>query len=328
MTSIKPDNKILAIVACCVALITSAFFLAGTTPEEPERPERLPIAVQRLGVPGPAEHGLAFAEVVIPAEYSSALVAGLELSASDDLIRSLVTELSSHPKLVALLVSDNLVRRFVAAVDAIAGGYSPREELDILRPGRPFVVRQEAESLVIGASSFRRYNLAAELFASVDTADAVALYRELSPLIDEAHEEIPWNCPDFDVRLREAMDHLLEVSVPAGPIEVNPGLLTYTFADEEMERLSDAQRHLLRMGSANARKVQAKLREFRDALGWSGSGPDPGAAMRAELAEQAAAPEESLARVAAEESAAASEAARIAEVTQLAEQLSHSAASR
>jgi len=38
-------------------------------------------------------------------------------------------------------------------------------------------------------------------------------------------------------------------------------------ADEDLENLSDAQKHLLRMGPQNTRKIQNKLWEMAVALG-------------------------------------------------------------
>jgi hypothetical protein len=48
-------------------------------------------------------------------------------------------------------------------------------------------------------------------------------------------------------------------------------VLTYAFANQDLEQLSGAQRHLVRMGPDNARKIQAKLRKLRVAFGW----PEP-----------------------------------------------------
>ena len=48
-------------------------------------------------------------------------------------------------------------------------------------------------------------------------------------------------------------------------VEPDGGL--WAFSDPAVERLSPAQKHLVRMGPDNAALVQAKLRELADALG-------------------------------------------------------------
>ena len=41
---------------------------------------------------------------------------------------------------------------------------------------------------------------------------------------------------------------------------------SYAYADPRYEALTGAQKQLLRMGPANAQRVQARLREFKNAL--------------------------------------------------------------
>lgn len=45
----------------------------------------------------------------------------------------------------------------------------------------------------------------------------------------------------------------------------------YEYPDEEIEGLSPAQRHLLRMGPRNVQRIQEKLREIQRALGAAAS---------------------------------------------------------
>ena len=64
----------------------------------------------------------------------------------------------------------------------------------------------------------------------------------------------------------EAIDHLLEVDIPEAPYAVARRTRTWAFADPVLEGMSDAQRHLLRMGPRNATKIQGSLRRLREAL--------------------------------------------------------------
>lgn len=164
-------------------------------------------------------------------------------------------------------MTDDLVRRFVSAVNLIAGGYSPRDQLDFLQPTQPFLVDWTGDRLVITPSTFDRYNVVAEVFASIDNDGAAALYRQLAPLLQEAHEEIAWFGPDFDERLAQAVDHLVDTPIADADLVVERRTLTFAFADDDLENLTGAQRHLLRMGPRNCRRIQAKLRQLRPALG-------------------------------------------------------------
>jgi hypothetical protein len=194
-------------------------------------------------------------------------LSGTTLSTSDAVVRELAASLSANPKLAAWLVNEDLVRRYVTSVDNIASGVSPQAQLEFLRPAEGFEVDEKGgEIFVIDPSSYHRYDLPAQVFASFDTAGTVALYRELKPLMDEAYAEIGPRGRSFDNRLDAAFDQLLAVPVLEGPVRVNQMVVTYAWADEELEQLSSAQRHLLRMGPENVSLIQGKLEELRAAL--------------------------------------------------------------
>lgn len=197
----------------------------------------------------------------------SSRLAGTTLSTSDAVVRELAAGLSANPKFAAWLVNEDLVRRFVTSVDNIASGVSPRAQLEFLRPVEGFEVDVKGgDVIVVEPSSYHRYDLPAQVFASLDTAGTVALYNELKPLIDEAYAEIGPSGRSFDVRLDAAFDQLLAVPVLERSPRVNQLVVTYAWADEELESLSSAQRHLLRMGPENVSLIQGKLGELRATL--------------------------------------------------------------
>ena len=247
-------------VGIFVALVVTAvvvYFWACPTTERPESLETPSISTP-LPVPSPT---------LSLAEQLSARLSGVTLATSDAAVRDLVEGASSHPQLAKWLVNEDLVRRFVASVDNIAEDRSPRQHLDFMQPSTPFRILDRRGTFYMNPASYHRYDLAAEVLASLDTAGTVALYRELRPLIDEAYREISPPGSDFEDRLLEAIDHLLAVEAPTGDIELEERTVaTFAYADGSLESLSDAQRHVLRMGPDNVRRVQEKLQELREAL--------------------------------------------------------------
>jgi hypothetical protein len=190
------------------------------------------------------------------------------LSQSDARVRELVGPLSSLPELQKWLASaEDLVRRFTSAVGNIAEGESPRAALAFLAPQGAFQVAERDGRTVIAPESFARYDPVARVLTSLDTQATARVYRTLAPLIDEASKEISRPGQRFDQTLASAIQRLLDTPVPEGDIEVvdTPGV-HYAYAAPELEQLGAAQKHLLRMGPANARAIQAKLRELRSAL--------------------------------------------------------------
>jgi hypothetical protein len=190
-----------------------------------------------------------------------------KLAVSDSLIRGLFSQLSRRPELAAWLVSDELIRRFVAAVDNLADGSSPREQLDSMWPREKYRVIEKDEHVVLDPSSSARYDAITEVLVSLNSAQTVALYRRLEPLIDEAYRDLGYPDRDFDETLALAIDELLRAPVVSGEVELDPQIMRYEYRDPELEGLSDAQKQLLRMGPSNVPRIQKKLREFATALG-------------------------------------------------------------
>jgi len=279
------DDRLFTIIGGTVVTAAAGVFLgfAGgisgsieTGPKvrvNPIQPAAAPVATQALE-PAPAEAESVRSEGVVPA----ALVRD-EPDVGDELVGALVAGLSNHPRWASWLVTDDVLHRFVEAVEAVADGYSPADQLDFMAANGPFLVREDQGRLVIAAGTYRRYNLAVEVLSSVEAHDAVAVFRELEPGIAAIRRDMAWHRGDFEDRLRLAVDHLLAVDIPDGPVEVERRTASYAFAEDEHELLSGAQRQLLRMGRSNALAVQAKLVDLRAAFGW----PEPPVELAAPL---------------------------------------------
>ncbi len=237
-----------------IAVVVGWWFLSRDTAQEP-------LETAAATTPTPQPEPTPTLE-----ERLSSRLSGTTLATSDAVVRELVAEISSNPRLAAWLVNEDLIRRFVASVNNIASGVSPQAHLDFLRPKDGFEVDHTNGVLVIDPDSYERYDAVAEVFASLDTEGTVTLYRELEPLIDDAYAEIAPAGADFGDRLDAAFDQLLAVPVLDEPARVEQLILTYAWADDELEALSGAQRHLLRMGPDNVSLIQAKLGELRAAL--------------------------------------------------------------
>jgi hypothetical protein len=189
------------------------------------------------------------------------------LEQSDAWLRSEAAGLSSHPSFSGWLASGDLVRRFVASVDNVADGASPRAHLPFLAPREPFRVTTRGGRSVVDPQSFARYDAVAEAVVSLDAARCAALYRRARPLLEEAFRALGPADASFEDRLARGVRVLLATPVPTGDEELVRPKVFYEYADPELESLDPAQKHLLRMGPANVRRIQEKLRELAGALG-------------------------------------------------------------
>ena len=218
----------------------------------------------------PAASGAASTEATVePLKPLGAEVEPIELpplDQTDMLVRQMVRALTSHSKIAAWLTTNGLIRNFTVVIDNIAAGRTPANQLRPLRPTGAFVPIDANGMMVVDARSFERYNDFAAAAASVDAAGLARLYATLKPRIEEAYRDLGVNEP-FDRALEKAIVHLLETPVVQGEIALTPRGALYAYADGRIERLSQAQKQLLRMGPRNMRVIQRKLREVALALG-------------------------------------------------------------
>lgn len=189
------------------------------------------------------------------------------LGESDPLVRKLVAALSSHPTIAAWLVTNGLIRTFVVVVENISTGSSPARHLGVLRPSRPFRAIEAGGEVRIDPRSYERYSGIADAAASIDATGAARVYATLKPRIEEAYAELGRQEP-FDRALERAIVVLLQTPVVEGDVRLEPtGATEYRYADARLERLTAAQKQLLRMGPRNVRLIHDSLRRVAEALG-------------------------------------------------------------
>jgi hypothetical protein len=190
----------------------------------------------------------------------------VELDKSDELIRQLAAGFSSHPSFARWLLTKDIIRKFVAAVDNIAEGQSPSPHIHFFEPRESFRISEKEGVLTVDARSYQRYNVVGAVFDSLDTAGSSRLYRQLKPSIQEAYSELGYPEKNFDRTFASAISVLLKVPVVKN-IALERKVVTYMMVDPKLEKLNPAQKHLLRMGPENVRRIKNKLREIAEALG-------------------------------------------------------------
>jgi hypothetical protein len=258
-------------VLACVAIGLGVYYYFFHIPASEElapvpKPVPKPAVKATLPIPPPQKIVREEEKKIIPVILPN-------LGQSDDAVRDKMKALSSNPKLAAWLKNKNIIRRITAAVDSVADGHSPRASLKFLAPQKGFSIQKKGEKFYINPKSYTRYNLAADVFQSLNAEGIVRVFREFKPLFQDAYRELGYKDRDFQDTLVRAIKELLRAPVVEGDVlleenEERVGSnLAATMADEKLEDLSDAQKHLLRMGPKNTAKIQGKLREIAQALG-------------------------------------------------------------
>jgi len=188
------------------------------------------------------------------------------INESDEVLRELLRPGSSHDGFDKWLKNNDLIRKAVAVVVNVANGESPTAHLDSLLPTAPFKVKKSEGKIFLDPASYKRYDREAAVFASFDNDTIVSVYRRARPLIDEAFKDLGYSETNFDTTLQKAIRLLLDVPIIERDILLEEKVTTYMFADKRLENLSPPQKHLLRMGPANIKKIQAKLGEIATLL--------------------------------------------------------------
>ena len=248
-----PRLWVAAIIGVVVAVLV-AYFIYGrrpapAPPAAASKPAETEVAVQPLG--RDAER------IAVP-----------PLDESDAVVRELVRKITSHPRVLAWLATNGLIRNFAVVVENVAAGVTPAKQLRVLRPASSFAVVHRNGQMFIDPRSYQRYDAIADASASIDPPGASRLYATLKPRIGEAYAQLGQPASSFDGALERAIVVLLQTPVVDGPVRVeSKGGTGYRYADPHLEGLTAAQRQLLRTGPRNVRKIQSALRQLAIALG-------------------------------------------------------------
>jgi hypothetical protein len=252
----RPFPRILFVVLILIIAAALYYFLIYKRGTKDERLSEVPAAavLEKELPPGPLEGPAA---------------PPVKLDESDDLVRQLAKEISTHPRLSEWLKSKDLIRRFVAAVDNIANGLSPRAHIDFFLPPGEFKTVKRGDVVVADPDGYSRYQTVVDVFVSLDSHQCVSLFRSMKPLCQEAYRDLGYPDQDFEQTILRAIVELMGTPVVEGNIVLEKAVLNYVILDPVLENLSDAQKHLLRMGPENVGAIQAKLREMATALGFA-----------------------------------------------------------
>ena len=188
------------------------------------------------------------------------------LDDSDSLVRNLINALSSNPNLAAWLVRENLIRRFVVAVDNFSDGRNPSQHVEFMKPNQSLIVDTKEPQTRIDPQSYSRYDTHANIINSLNTQGTAQLYLNLEPLINEAYLDLGYPDRKFRNTLERAIEQMLAAPiVEDSPVIVKRGIF-YEYENESLELLSPAQKQFLSMGPINMQTVKLKVLAIAEAI--------------------------------------------------------------
>jgi len=188
------------------------------------------------------------------------------LRESDGALRQALAALTGGKSLAEIGLFSDLVRRVVATVDNLPRQKVAQRLLPVTNVEGLILVSRDVEGAVLMPQNSARYAGHMRVVEAVDTKQLVALYVRFYPLFQQAYRDLGYPKGYFNDRLVEVIDHLLAAPEVQGPLRLVQPKVMYKFADPELEALSAGQKILIRMGSANASRLKAKLRDIRREL--------------------------------------------------------------
>jgi hypothetical protein len=245
-----------AAVGALVLLIGAALYF-GLGTAEPDEPPRQVAAPPPEIPPAPPP----------PEPADEPELESVPLDESDGLVRDLLPTLTGHPRLATWLVTEDLVRRFVVAVDNAADGSNPARHVPFMRPGSRIETRADDTGQRVDPASYRRYDELARIVASLDVEGAAEIYGRIEPLMNVAYEELGYPDTSFTETFRRAVVRVLETPEIAADPGVVPLASFFAYDDDRLEELLPVQKQLLLMGPDNLQIVQSAVRAIAIAIG-------------------------------------------------------------
>lgn len=225
-------------------------------------PEAESIAQPEVQAPAPKPQEPAAVAVEEPSREPPPPLDESDKTAYDSLI-----SLAPDNALFRWLVSDEVVRKWVAAANAGSRGELIHKHRPLKTIRGPIIVTGSSmQGYQLSPDNYRRYDQPVRLFALMNTDTAVGLYQYWYPRLSQAWGELGIPNKTFHQVAMEAIDQVLAAPDIEGPIQLVRPSVYYKFADPKLEKLPGVQKLMIRMGADNATRVKEKLKELKEKL--------------------------------------------------------------
>ncbi|GIU51854.1 MULTISPECIES: DUF3014 domain-containing protein [Shewanella] len=256
-------------------LLAAAGYFYFTSEKEPEVvapiPVQLPEPVPEQPIEQePIEEVIVEPEVieseVIPAEPEVVVEPLPALTESDDFVEQKTIEMADGMKIDSIILKKDIARQFVVFVDNMAQGEVIRKASPLKGPKDSFSVSEITDKTYLNPDSYHRYDLYADMIAGMNDEQLVATFKELSPLFNQAFDELGYGDMSFEDRMQDAFKMILAAPIIEDPIELSSISVNYQFVDTKLEALPNVQKFMVRMGPENTRKIKGAVRKLQQQL--------------------------------------------------------------
>ena len=188
------------------------------------------------------------------------------LEESDAVITEVLPQLNSGMLGQQFAMSSNSLERGVAVVDNLRVGAVPYKLLPVGRPSIKFPFQDNGLAVTLDPAGFSRYDGLANTLAEVNVPAVVMLYDLLSVALEGVWAGLGYGDMTFEDATLGALNMILLAPTTDLEARLYKDEANWRYEDDSLETLPALQKQLMRMGPANAEKIQDKARELRGAM--------------------------------------------------------------
>jgi hypothetical protein len=236
-----------------------------TTAETSQRLERENVVSTQLDVESASNNVASSAQQTSEATTTAPQQAAVILPALHDSDTFFLNNIKTADT-KSLFIPSDIIRNMVVFVDNFSRGELVNNFNPLETPVKSFSVNEQKGIVTINSDSYLRYDKYAQAISDIDTQTFINLYSLLTPLIDEAYQEIGYPAGSFNRTFDKAIEHLLETPIIQYKLALSSDSVMYKYADNNLESLPDTQKQMLRMGSDNLQIIKEKLQEIQSEL--------------------------------------------------------------
>ncbi len=187
------------------------------------------------------------------------------LKNSDDSFRHELKDVAEN--LSGWFEAKDIIKKYLVIVNDLSQNQLIYKHRVFLKMPGQIVVKKDSQGLYLAQESYSRYDSLANAIASIDVEKGLRLYLLYKPLFKTVYQDFsyPAGYQLEDIFMKAAAS-VIESPVREGRIALVRHSVKYKFADKKLEALNDVEKQMLRMGPANTKKIQAKLRQLVEAI--------------------------------------------------------------
>ncbi|GAA6167702.1 DUF3014 domain-containing protein [Sessilibacter corallicola] len=189
-----------------------------------------------------------------------------DLDGSDTVVREQLTRVNESTDFLLWLQSPQLIQRWITVIDGLSKGNLIRGIVSVETPKEKFPVIKNGKRYFLDTKGYERFNHYVQLIESVPAEELANVFHFFRPLLEEAYGLLGNKPENLDNTVIKALDNILKAPIFPGDIELVAKTVSYQFADEEIESLSQLDKLMIRMGPENTAALQKYAREVKTQL--------------------------------------------------------------